>query len=123
MAEHNVTGRRGEDLAAAYLVEHGYAILERNWKCGRYEADIIAYREGLIVFVEVKTRSSLAHGDPEEFVDKAKQRGYIRMANRYVIEREREEEVRFDIIAVELTPTSYRVNHLADAFSAVDLGF
>lgn len=121
MATHNNTGKLGEDLATKYLMEHGYAILERNWRMGKLEADIIAYKEGLIVFAEVKTRTNLDYGDPEEFVSRDKQRGYIKIANAYIIEHEREEEVRFDIIAVGVTPTSYRIDHIKDAFSAVGL--
>lgn len=119
MAEHNITGRNGEDIAANYLQEQGFAILERNWKMGKNEVDIIAYKEGLIVFAEVKTRSNLEFGDPEEFVGREKQRYYVRLANAYVIKNEREEEVRFDIIAIEMTESSYRVNHIENAFSAV----
>lgn len=119
MAKHNDTGKLGEDLATKYLQEQGYAIIERNWKKGKLEADIIAYKEGLIVFVEVKTRSMLDFGNPEDFVNKNKQRAYIRLANTYVIENDREEEVRFDIIAVEISQTSYQINHIEDAFSAV----
>ncbi|MBO7499129.1 MAG: YraN family protein, partial [Bacteroidaceae bacterium] len=58
MAEHNETGRRGEDLATAFLLSKGYGILERNWKSGRKEIDIIAQDGRDLVFVEVKTRSS-----------------------------------------------------------------
>lgn len=119
MARHNDTGSQGEALAQQYMVSQGYAILATNWKLGKLEADIIAYKEGLVVFVEVKTRSSLDYGDPEEFVSRAKQRGYIRMANAYMIQNDREEEVRFDIISIEMTPSSYRLDHIPDAFSAI----
>ena len=94
MAEHNDTGKRGEELARRHLEEQGFAIVETNWRRGKYEVDIIAYKEGLIVFAEVKTRSNLGFGNPEEFVDHEKQRAYVRMANAYVIKHQREEEVR-----------------------------
>lgn len=119
MAQHNDTGKTGELLARRHLEEHGYAILKTNWKLGKYEVDIIAYKEGLIVFVEVKTRSHLDHGNPEDFVDRTKQRAYIRMANKYVIDNRRPEEVRFDIIAVDLSSTGSRITHIKDAFSPV----
>jgi len=119
MAQHNDTGSFGETIAQQHLVEQGFAILETNYRKGRYEADIIAYKEGLIVFVEVKTRSSIDYGDPEEFVDRKKQRAYIRMANNYVIEHNREEEVRFDIIAVAVNSTGYQINHIENAFNAI----
>lgn len=123
MAKHNDIGRIGESLAQQYLLDHGYAILKTNWRRGRYEVDIIAYLEGVIVFVEVKTRSNLDHGDPETFVNRDKQRAYVRMANSYVIKESREEEVRFDIIAIEISSTSFNINHIPNAFSAVDINF
>ena len=119
MAQHNDTGQLGEQLARRHLEENGFAILKTNWKMGKYEVDIIAYKEGLIVFVEVKTRSTLDHGNPEDFVDRNKQRAYIRMANKYVIDNRRSEEVRFDIISVDLSSTGYHITHIEDAFSAV----
>ena len=121
MAQHNKTGAIGEELAREYLVKQGFAILETNYRKGRYEVDIIAYKEGLIVFAEVKTRTNMDYGDPEDFVDRRKQRAYIHMANNYVIEHNREEEVRFDIIAVAIGATGHHINHIEDAFSAIGL--
>lgn len=57
-------GRRGEDAACAYLLRHGYSIVERNYRCRRGEIDIIAAKDGGAVFVEVKTRRSLKFGTP-----------------------------------------------------------
>ena len=57
-------GRRGEDAACAYLLRHGYSIVERNYRCRRGEIDIIAVKDGGAVFVEVKTRRSLKFGTP-----------------------------------------------------------
>ena len=81
MATHNDTGKLGETLAQEYLVSQGFAIMATNWHRGKFEIDIIAYREGLIVFAEVKTRSHTDHGNPEEFVDNKKQRAYVRLAD------------------------------------------
>ena len=114
-------GNIGEAMAQRYLIEQGYAILHTNWRKGRHEADIIAYKEGLIVFVEVKTRSSLEYGNPEDFVNRDKQRIYVRLANAYVLEHRRTEEVRFDIIAIENSEDSVRIRHIPGAFSAVGL--
>lgn len=119
MAEHNDMGALGEQLARQYLEAHEYAILETNYRRGKYEVDIIAYMEGVIVFVEVKTRSSLDFGNPEDFVDRNKQRACIRLANYYVLQNHREEEVRFDIISVLVNTTGYQVNHIPNAFSAI----
>ena len=121
MALHNDTGNIGELLARQYLEEKGYAIMKTNWRRGKNEVDIIAYMEGLIVFVEVKTRSRQDYGEPEEFVTIEKQRAYVRMADKYVVENNRTEEVRFDIIAIEKDGDDYRITHLENAFSAVGL--
>ena len=122
MAEHNVTGKKGEEAARRHLEEQGFAIMETNWRRGKYEVDIIAYKEGLIVFAEVKTRSNVDYGQPEEFVTRDKQRAYIRMANAYVIKHQREEEVRFDIISVVASAEGHSIEHVENAFSAVELG-
>ena len=118
MAEHNDTGMQGEALARRHLEEQGFAIMETNWRRGQSEVDIIAYREGLIVFAEVKTRNSTDYGNPEEFVDRKKQKAYIRLADAYVTKHRREEEVRFDIISVVMGPEGYRIEHMENAFTA-----
>lgn len=68
MATHNVLGTKGEGIAKAYLEENGYEILDENWVYGKAEIDLIAYKNGIMIFVEVKARSSVAFGQPEEFV-------------------------------------------------------
>ncbi|MBR1793119.1 MAG: YraN family protein [Bacteroidales bacterium] len=123
MAQHNDTGKMGEEIAQQYLTEHGYALMECNWRRGKYEVDIVAYKDGVIIFVEVKTRSSVDYGNPEAFVDKRKQRAYVQLANTYVLEKRRDEEVRFDIIAVTLTTHGPNVEHFENAFNAISAKF
>ncbi|MET1051967.1 MAG: YraN family protein [Mycetocola sp.] len=72
MASKDELGRRGEDLAARFLEEAGYRVVERNWRCARGEIDIIASTGPTLVFVEVKTRSSLAFGHPFEAITATK---------------------------------------------------
>ncbi len=102
--ESNVSlGERGEDAACRCLESKGYEILERNWTCRYGEADIIALdKNGTIVFVEVKTRRSLAAGMPEEAVSKAKRRRYENIALEYMSSADWEDgtPVRFDAIAI-----------------------
>lgn len=115
-------GPAGEALAQKYLKEQGYAILATNWRAGKAEADIIAYREGLLVFVEVKTRTDTAFAQPEEAVNRTKQKAYIRLANAYVLQHQRKEEVRFDIITVVINnDTNTEIKHIPNAFSAFEL--
>ncbi len=97
-------GRHGEDLAAAWLQQRGYAILERNWRrpCG--ELDLIAERDGEIIGVEVKTRSGIAMGEPEEAVTRSKQRKLIQTLQTYLMETDAEQRpYRLDVVAIRLT--------------------
>lgn len=119
MAEHNDTGIKGEDLAAVYLEGKGYAILEKNWRFGREEIDIIAQDKDTLVVAEVKTRSGNFFGEPEEFVNRQKQKNLIKAINAYIEKNNLDLEVRFDIIGVILTGKSHRINHIEDAFHPI----
>jgi putative endonuclease len=68
MAAKDELGRRGENLAAEHLIASGFEIVERNWRCSQGEIDIVATKDSELVFVEVKTRSSLAFGHPLEAI-------------------------------------------------------
>ena len=120
MAQHNNLGRQGETLAAQYLVDHGYSILDTNYRYGKLEVDIIAYGETDIVFVEVKTRSTDTFGEPETFVDKKKQRAYVKAANHYILTKQRRESVRFDIIGIVTTADGTQINHIKNAFNVIE---
>lgn len=115
MARHNETGRWGEDIAAEYLAANGYAIADRNWRCGHYEIDIIAYKGSRIIFVEVKTRSDNDE-DPLEAVDKDKTSRLIRAAVVYINTYEIDHEIQFDLIAINGTSSDYTIEHIPDAF-------
>ncbi len=119
MANHNEMGKEGETLARRYLEEQGYEILELNWRLGHHEADIIAYKDGRIVFVEVKTRKTDEYGDPESFVDVRKQRSYILLADAYVKKHDRNEDVRFDIVSVIINKEGTKIEHLENAFTTI----
>jgi putative endonuclease len=111
-------GRRGEDIACIYLAENGSTVLERNWKCKAGEADIIAKDGADMVFIEVKTRSSLAAGLPEDAVTRSKRARYEGIAMHYLAaNRHRSSPVRFDVISVMLMGDSQAfVRHHRDAF-------
>ena len=72
MAEHNEIGKQGEEVAVNYLLKNGYEIIERNYQARKAEIDIIARKGDWLIVVEVKTRSSIDFGNPEDFVDKKK---------------------------------------------------
>lgn len=117
MADHNQLGALGEEIAAHYLLKKGYTILVRNFVYDKAEIDIIAQKEeGTLVVVEVKTRNSSVFGDPQDFVTKKKIKHLVKAANEYVVQRELEVEVRFDIIAVLKNNSTEKVEHLENAF-------
>ena len=117
------TGRRGEDLAVAFLEAKGFRTLERNYRFGREEIDVIAFEPtprndgGAIVFVEVKTRRGRGYGEPEAAVDAAKQAAIRRVAEAYMHERKLiPSPVRFDVVAVLLGGGAPQVTHFEHAF-------
>jgi putative endonuclease len=116
--DHIELGKAGEALAVALLEEKGYRILERNWRLGKEEIDIIARDGNFIVIVEVKTRTSNIFAEPETSVTRSKQRILVRTANAYVNYRRQYGEVRFDIITVLVRPEGNVINHIVDAFYA-----
>ncbi|MCD8287459.1 MAG: YraN family protein, partial [Porphyromonadaceae bacterium] len=95
----------------------GYVVRDMNWRHGRYELDIVAYKDGLLVVVEVKTRSSDVYIRPEEAVTPAKCRRIIDAADAYVKLYDLPFEVRFDIIAlIEKADGTYDIEHIEEAF-------
>ena len=112
-------GRFGEDLACRYLVGLGYEILARNWRCTAGEIDIVAVDDGCLVVCEVKTRTSMAFGPPEEAVTWRKARRLRSLSRHWLAERAAcEDAVRFPAIRVDVVAVSVPrrgaavVNHL-----------
>jgi putative endonuclease len=116
MAAHNELGKLGEDLAVEHLRKNGYEILETNWTFQKAEIDIIAIKEGILAVVEVKTRSSLEFGLPQDFVKPKKIQLLVKAVDAYVYERDLDINVRFDIIAIHKEGKSFAIEHLIDAF-------
>lgn len=116
MAQHNELGKRGEQMAKAFLVQKGYEILDENWVYERAEIDLIAYLNRMIIFIEVKSRSSIGFGLPEDFVDKAKQQHLADAADAYLEMMNHDGEIRFDIISVLFNPNKHTIKHIEDAF-------
>jgi len=116
MAEHNELGKLGEEMAVEYLQKNGYEILETNWTFQKAEIDIIAQKEYVLAIVEVKTRSSIDFGLPQDFVKPKKIQLLVKAVNEYVISNDLDVEVRFDIIAIAKEDKDYRIEHIEDAF-------
>lgn len=116
MAEHNELGKLGEEMAVKFLRKDGYTILHTNWTFQKAEIDIIAQKENTLAIVEVKTRSSLEFGLPQDFVKPKKIQLLVKAVDAFVNERDLNIEVRFDIIAIHKESKSFVIEHLIDAF-------
>jgi putative endonuclease len=108
MAEHNDLGKLGEELAAEYL--------QKNWVFQKAEIDILAQKDNVLAVVEVKTRSSIDFGLPQDFVKPNKIQLLVKAVNGYVNENDLDLEVRFDIIAISKKGQEFVIEHLTDAF-------
>jgi len=118
VAAHLTLGKKGENLAVKFLLDEHYKILERNYKSEKYEIDIIAFKDGLLVFVEVKTRATDKFGEPEESVGYRKE-NHIAEAAEYFMDHYEEDftDVRYDIISIILNESTTLIKHIEDAFS------
>jgi putative endonuclease len=118
MALKDDVGRRGEDCAADYLLDEGYTLLDRNWRCAQGEIDLIAARDGDIVFVEVKTRSGTGYGHPFEAITVRKLARLRRLAGTWCRQSgRRARHIRIDAIAVINRPgREPLVEHLEGVF-------
>ena len=116
MAAHNDLGKWGEEVAAKYLLNKGYIIIERDWKSGHRDIDIIAMDEETMVFVEVKARRNRTFMEPETAVDYHKLRNLQGAINHYVKYYRVNHHIRFDIVTVVGTPDDAKpeIDHLKD---------
>ena len=114
---NKVVGSKGESLAADFLVRKGYEILERNFRYGRGEIDLIARRGNLITFCEVKTRRSRVYGVGEDAVDSKKQNQIRTVAEGYTMTRDlASSDFRFDVIVVEMMGKTTTIRFIENAF-------
>ena len=114
--EHLKTGIWGEELAAAYLREKGYVILERDWHSKHRDIDIVAQQGECIVFVEVKTRRSREFSDPLQAINYQKQKNLRRAINHYIHYRKFDNPWRFDVITIvgKMGTTMPEIEHIED---------
>jgi putative endonuclease len=106
-------GRKGEERAIQFMEEKGYKMIAQNYRFKRAEIDLIFQKENLIVFTEVKLRSKVFFGMPEEAVDEKKAERIIDAADNYIYETDWKGDIRFDIIAIY---DRKEVCHFEDAF-------
>jgi putative endonuclease len=110
------TGNKGESLAAEFLVEKGFEILERNYRHKHAEIDLIVQREDWVLFIEVKTRTSTAFGEPEDFVDDRKINKIFEAAEEWIYSTDWHGHIRFDIVSVKLGAEPV-IEHFEDAIN------
>jgi len=114
-------GLRGENLAAKYLAASGYNVIERNWRAGHLETDIICEDDGHLIFVEVKTRTPASdrYGRPSASVDRRKAARLIACAEAYIREKglgdNSNKRVRLDVVEVYIDKGDVRINHIKNA--------
>lgn len=110
-----VKGNKGEQLAVDFLLNIGYTILDRNFRSGKAEIDIIAKDKNFIIFIEVKSRSVFNEGTPRDLLSNSQQKRIIEAAHNYIIDNDINEEARFDFISVTLDQQN-KIEHIKDAF-------
>lgn len=118
-------GQLGEELACRFLTERGHTILERNWRSGHLEIDIISASSAGIHFVEVKTRKENIQAPPQENVDWAKQRRITKAAAGFLKSGRGQQlggqDCQFDIIAVTLSDKTERIEYFPQAYIPIYL--
>lgn len=100
MAVHNQLGKQGEQMAEEYLLKQDYEILHRNWRHSHYEIDIIALKNNILHFVEVKLRSSKTFGLPEQNVKKKKFQSLLHAADEFLFQNQQYRHVQYDILSI-----------------------
>ncbi len=116
MSDKIETGNKGENMAAEFLAKKGYEILTRNYRYKHAEIDLIVKRGNWLLFVEVKTRSSNAYGEPEEFVTDFKARKIFEAAEEYIFATDWQGHVRFDVVSIKLGEVA-EIEHFEDAIN------
>jgi putative endonuclease len=110
-------GKKGEEVALRFLKKKGYKIIEKNYVCKLGEMDIIAREKDTLVFIEVKTRTSMAFGPPQLAVNSTKQMQLSKVALYFLKEKRLEDiKARFDVVAVLLRPKGEEIELIKDAF-------
>ena len=102
MADHNTTGSIGETMAIKYLEGTGFSILQLNWRHSHWEVDIVASKDTVLHFIEVKTRRTKKFGYPEEAVSKKKIRNLINASEEYLYQHPQWKRIQFDILAITI---------------------
>lgn len=106
MANHNQTGKLGEQLGIDFLIDNGFVILEKNWRHSHWEVDCIASKEPVLHFIEIKTRRGRKFGYPEEKVGAKKIQNLVNAAEEYLYQNTQWKRIQFDILSITLNKYS-----------------
>jgi putative endonuclease len=102
LAKHQQTGQTGEAMAVQYLLPKGFTILHQNWRYSRYEIDIIAFKEKVLHFIEVKTRTSHQFGLPEESVSLKKIKNMMHAAEAFQWQYPQWKKIQYNVLAITI---------------------
>jgi putative endonuclease len=103
MSDHHIhTGKKGESLAAEYLLQKGFTILHSNWRWSRYEIDIIAIKDNILHFIEVKTRRTADYGFPEESISKWKLQCMLKAGAAFLGQHGVWKRVQYNVLSITL---------------------
>lgn len=114
MSDTSKLGAIGEELAVGWLRSNGFSIMDRNWRSGHYELDIVASKCGTIHFVEVKLRRKGGLTRPEDALSHAKVEALLNAANRYILAHDIEADCQIDVIAVDYDGEHGEVRYIPD---------
>lgn len=112
-------GRRGEERAAWFYRLRGYSVIARNLRLRSGELDLVVRRRSLLAFVEVKARQSLGAGEGFDSVDRRKRSRLVALGGEYLARFPHDGEIRYDIVSLYWTGSSFRLTHFPDAFRPV----
>jgi putative endonuclease len=104
MAKHNEVGKEGERQALVYFTQNGYQILHQNWRFAHWEIDLIASKNNVLHFIEVKTRTSNKYGFPEDEVTAKKMKFLMQSADEYLHRHPHWQRIQYDILSIVLQP-------------------
>ena len=102
MAQHNVTGSMGEEMAVQYLQQNGFVLLHQNWRHSHWEVDVIAHKSNVLHFIEVKTRRTKKFGHPEESVNKKKIQNLVNASEEYLYLNPEWKRIQFDVLSITI---------------------
>ncbi|QSZ26621.1 YraN family protein [Aceticella autotrophica] len=119
---NKIVGNLGEKIAEKILKDSGYKIIDKNFKCSIGEIDIITEKDNNLIFIEVKTRTSIKYGSPSDAVNFYKRNKIIKVAQTFIMLNKKyiNFSIRFDVFEIFLKPSTFelnKINHIKNAFT------